>query len=211
MSELAAPETATIGQPALGSSWTHRIARVAVRPLLGTGVTPNHLTCVRLATGLAACLLFAIGGGTANLWGGVLWLVSAFVDRADGELARIGDMKSARGHLFDYHSDNAVTSLFFLGAGIGARHSFLGHAAIPLGLVAFVALLACNWTSELLERRRGDGFRAYGGAWGFDPDDALYLMAPFAWAGLLPAIVALAAIGTTAMAAVTAFRLRRAA
>ncbi len=200
---------AKVSQPVLGSSWTHRLARVAVRPLLGTGVTPNHLTTIRLLTGVAACAAFAVGGHVGNSWGGVLWLVSAFVDRADGELARIGNMQSERGHLYDYYVDNAVTAGFFVAIGIGARHSFLGPSAIALGLLGGGALLLCNWLSELLERRRGTGFRAYSGAFGFDPDDALYLMAPFAWLGLLPAILALASVALTAMAILTAIRLRR--
>jgi archaetidylinositol phosphate synthase len=38
-------------------------------------------------------------------WGGGIWLLSAFLDRADGELARIGDMMSRGGHVYDYYSD----------------------------------------------------------------------------------------------------------
>lgn len=204
------PTVTAVEQPVLGSSWTHRLARLAVRPLLGTGVRPNHLTAIRLATGLAACGLFALGTQPGNLWGGVLWLVSAFTDRADGELARIGNMMSARGHMLDYWADNTVSALFFVAIGIGARHSWLGGAAIPLGLLAGGALLACNLVSEALEKRRGGGFRAYAGAGGFDPDDALYLMAPFAWFGILPLVLLLAAIGASTVAAITAIRLRRA-
>ena len=38
-----------------GTSWSHRLARILVRPLVSTGITPNHLTTLRLATGLLAC------------------------------------------------------------------------------------------------------------------------------------------------------------
>ena len=38
-------------------TWLHRIVRPAVRPLVGTAVTPNHLTALRLITGHErACL-----------------------------------------------------------------------------------------------------------------------------------------------------------
>src|SRR5258708_39146698 len=119
-----------------GGSWTHRLARILVRPLVATRVTPNHLTTARLLTGLLACALFAAGDFTMDVWAGILWLVSAFLDRADGELARIGGQTSAWGHAYDYACDTAVTALFFLAIGIGARHGMLGNAAIGLGLLA---------------------------------------------------------------------------
>ena len=39
----------------VGDSWTHKIARVCILPLVNTPVTPNHLTTLRLASGIAAC------------------------------------------------------------------------------------------------------------------------------------------------------------
>lgn len=201
-----------MSQPVLGSSWTHRAARRAVRPLLGTAVRPNHITTVRLLTGAAACVLFALGGRGTRRAGGALWLVSAFADRADGELARVGDMRSEIGHRYDYWTDNAVNVGFFAAIGIGLRRSpTLGRFAIPLGFATAAALGSCNAVSERLERREGEGARAWSGAWGFDPDDALYLLAPLAWADLLAPVLCLAAPVTLAVATVTGWRLRRAA
>lgn len=194
-------------------SWTHKLARVAIRPLLGTFVTPDHLTWARLLTGLAACAALAAGTATAGdwgaWWGGGLWLLSAFLDRADGELARVGNMMSEAGHRFDYLVDNAVNALFFPAAGIGLRHSWLGGWAIALGVLAGVSLLVCGWFSERLEQASPPGTRAYSGRWGFDPDDALYLLGPFAWLGWLPPVVIGAAIGATGMMLLTGVRLRR--
>ena len=42
-------------------TWIHRCARVLVRPLVRTRVTPNHLTTVRLLTGLGSAAAFAAG------------------------------------------------------------------------------------------------------------------------------------------------------
>ena len=123
----------------MATTWTHLAARALVRPLIGTGVTPNHLTTLRLVTGLMACAAVALGTPAGALWGGILWLVSAFLDRADGELARIGDMMSAQGHAYDYLADVLVNSLVFAAAGIGARHSWLGVWATPLGVIATAA------------------------------------------------------------------------
>jgi len=77
----------------IGTSWTHLLARQMVRALLGTRVRPNHLTTLRLVSGIAACLCFAPGTNSGMNWGGLLWLVSALLDRAVGELAqRVDDV-----------------------------------------------------------------------------------------------------------------------
>jgi len=193
----------------LGSSWTHRLARPLVRPLIGTWVRPNHLTTLRLLTGVAACACFALGSRAGMWWGGGIWLVSAFLDRADGELARMGNLMSPGGHLYDYYVDNAVNVLFFIAIGLGLRDSWLGEWAIVLGLASGASLLLCNMFSEWLEQRSPPGTRAYSGKWGFDPDDALYLLGPLAWLDWLAPILVAAALGTTLMMAITGIRLRR--
>ncbi len=191
----------------MNDTWTHTIARVMVRPLLGTGLRPNHITSVRLLTGLVACGLLAIGTRSGDVWGGVLWIVSAFLDRADGELARIGNMQSRKGHLYDYYSDVLINSLFFLGVGFGQQHSWLGVWSIPLGVITFVAMILCCWLAEVYEQLSGPGVRTFNGGFGFHLDDALYLLGPFAWLGWLAPILAAASVGTSVMALVIAVRL----
>ena len=191
------------------NSWTHLLARRAIRPLLGTGVTPNHLTTGRLLTGVAACAAVATGSAAGLGWGGALWLVSAFLDRADGELARVGQMISVSGHRYDYYVDNGVNALFFVAAGFAVRDGWLGLWAIPLGLLGGAAILVCGWWSEMLEARSPAGTKAYSGAAGFDPDDALYLLGPLAWLGWLSPVVVGTAIAATGMMTLTGMRLRR--
>ena len=192
-------------------SWTHLVARRAIRPLLGTGVTPNHLTTLRLLTGIAACMALAPGTEAGAWWGGSLWLVSAFLDRADGELARVGKMMSPAGHRYDFYVDNLVNALFFVAAGFAVRGGWLGPWAVPLGLLGGVSMLVCGWWSELLEARGPTGTKAYSGAAGFDPDDALYVLGPLAWLGWLSPVVLGTAVVATAMMAITGLRLRRTA
>ncbi len=192
-----------------GTSWSHVIARPLVRPLIGTAVRPNHLTTLRLLTGLAACVGLALGTRAGTWWGGGLWILSAFLDRADGELARLGKLSSPGGHLYDYYSDITVNALLFVAIGVGLRHSWLGFWAIPLGLVAGLSLLLGSIFSHWLELRSPPGIKAYSGRWGFDLEDALYLMAPLAWLGWLSPILVGAAIGATAIMLLTAWRLHR--
>ena len=194
----------------IGTSWTHRLARVAVRPLIGTGVTPNHLTTLRLATGVLAIAALLPGARGWDWWAGWLWLVSAFLDRADGELARVGGMSTPKGHLYDYYVDNLVNAGFFLALGIGLRHSDLGPLAIALGLTTGAALFVCGQWSEALERLKGPEAKAYHGAYGFDPDDLLYLLTPILWLGWQAQLLLAACLGATIMMLLTGWRLREA-
>jgi archaetidylinositol phosphate synthase len=192
------------------NSWTHKLARLSIRPLLGTAVTPNHLTTLRLITGLAACVLFALGSRNAEIWAGVLWVISAFLDRADGELARIGNMMSARGHAYDYACDVACNGLVFVAFGIGMRDGPIGMWSIALGVIAGVTVTAASLWSEQLERRLDNGVKAYEGAGGFDFDDVLYVFGPLAWMGWLWPLLVGASIGGPVFALITVVRLSRA-
>jgi phosphatidylglycerophosphate synthase len=185
------------------------MARPLVRPMIGTRIRPNHLTTLRLLSGLAACACFAAGSQAGMIWGGALWLVSAFLDRADGELARLGKLMSPGGHTYDYYTDTLVNALFFAAIGIGLRHTWLGFWSVPLGLIAAASMMLCCVFSERLEQRSPPDTRAYSGRFGFDPDDALYLMGPLAWLGWLSPILVGAAVGATIIMVITAVRLRQ--
>ena len=192
-----------------GKSWSHRPARLLVRPLVGTGVTPNHLTTLRLVTGIMACLALIPAHGAWLWWAGWLWLASALLDRADGELARIGNMSTPGGHRYDYLVDNAVNSAFFVALGLGLRESPWGGAAVALGLWTGAALSLSSYWSEELEQLDGSGRKAYTGAFGFDFDDLLYLLAPIVWLGWCAPLVVAACFGVTFMLLVTGWRLWR--
>jgi archaetidylinositol phosphate synthase len=191
----------------MDTSWTHLLARPLVRPLIGTRIRPNHLTLLRLLTGLGACVSFGLGTPAGMWWGGWLWLLSAFLDRADGELARLGNMMSPAGHRFDYLADVSVNACFFVGIGFGLRHSWLGGWSIALGLISGASMLGISLCSEWLEADGGP--QVLGGAWGFDPDDAFYLMAPLAWLGWLGPILLAAGIVTPLVVGLLGARLLR--
>ncbi len=81
-----------------------------------------------------------------------------------------------------------MNACFFVGIGFGLRTPGLGTGRSCWGSSA--ALHAgISLCSEWLEA--GGAPQVLGGAWGFDPDDAFYLMAPLAWLGwLLPILLA---------------------
>jgi phosphatidylglycerophosphate synthase len=95
------------------------LARLIVAPLKDTWVTPNHLTTVRLAVGLAAAAAFLPGTYAWSNAAALLLILSNFLDHTDGELARISGKTSRIGHLYDLASDAAVTVLLFIAIGIG--------------------------------------------------------------------------------------------
>lgn len=199
----------------VGDSWTHKIARVCILPLVNSPVTPNHLTTLRLVTGVVACGLFAIGTSNWNIYAGCLWLLSAFLDRADGELARVSGKTSPWGHQYDYFSDVFVTALFFVGIGIGLRDSAiwginLGYWTIVLGVFASAGVICAEISAEYIDQAQKDtGEKAYPGFAGFDFDDVLYLFAPVVWLNLhLPFLLG-ASIGAPAFALLTWVRFKR--
>ena len=191
---------------ALNQTYAHAFARIFVRPLIGTWVRPNHLTALRLMIGAAACVLLAMGSGRAALWSGILWVITCLLDRADGELARIGNLRSESGKILDFYSDMILDSFWFLGAGIAVRHGWLGGAAVPLGLLTCGSMLLCMWIVELIERLSGPGAKVSFGVQSFHPDDALFLLAPFTWFGWLTPILIAASICTPIIAIIAAAR-----
>lgn len=193
---------------AIGGSWTHRIARPLIRPLIGTAVTPNHLTTLRLLTGLAACVAFAVGDRSWEIWGGAIWILSAFLDRADGELARLSGQTSRWGHIYDYWSDVSISALFFVAIGIGLRNSALGWWTLPIGLVSGVAVAMTSILAEELEQLDRSGKKAFSGFGGFDADDVFYLFGLVAWLGWLLPLLTGTAISATAAALFTWWRLQ---
>ncbi len=177
-------------------------------PLVGSRVTPNHLTMVRLVSGLAACAAFAVGTEAWNLWGGILWIFSAFMDRADGELARVSGQSSPWGHRFDYITDMLITVLFFVAIGIGLRTATLGQWSILLGLLAASGVLAAEILAEKIDQQKKDtGEKAYPGFAGFDFDDILYLFPLIVWFDWHFIFLAGASIGAPAFALLTWQRL----
>lgn len=196
--------------PAPGGSITHRLARLALGPLRAAPITPNQLTGARLLTGLCACAALAGGGRGGEIWGGGLWLLSAFLDRADGELARMRGACSAAGHRLDFLCDLVVNGLFFLAVGAGLRGRLPAGAAPALGVIAAASVTAAALLAEAIERREEGARKAYPGLGPFDFDDALYLLGPAAWLGWLPPVLVAAALIAPMIAAWTWWRLQRA-
>jgi archaetidylinositol phosphate synthase len=191
------------------NTWTHGMVRPLVRPLAASIVTPNHITTLRFATALIAFGLLAFGRGEWNDWAAASFLLSFFLDRADGELARQSGKSSPWGHRYDLVTDALSNILIFLGIGIGLRDSQLGAWAIALGLLAGCAIVAMLWLMTRVESLGGMGAASYSATGGFDPDDAMAII-PFAiWLGGEMPILIAAAIGAPAFFLGACWKFRR--
>ncbi len=189
------------------NTWVHRIVRPIVRPLVGTGVTPNHLTALRLMTGIAAALLLAGGDAVRSDLGAAIFLLSFLLDRADGELARQSGRISRGGHRFDLYADYSANILIFLGMGVGMETGALGGVAVALGAVAGAAIAMIFWVVSRVERL--EGAAGFPSANGFDPDDGMIFIPLAIWLGAEPYILTAAAVGAPAFLAWTLWRFRR--
>jgi phosphatidylglycerophosphate synthase len=187
--------------------WDSRLALWLVRPLRHTRITPNHLTTASLLAGLTAAALYASGErGLAN-WGGGLYVLSALLDHADGELAREAGKASAFGHTYDRLCDLVARSALFLGMALSVRGT-LGAWAIACGVAGAASLVGIfAMRSEMAERQVPGALDQPSGA-GFDLGDVLYLVAPLTWLDWLAPFVVAAGIGTPVFCWWTA-RLRR--
>ncbi len=187
----------------------HRVVRIGVRPLVGTGVTPNHLTSLRLVTGLAAAAALAVGTPGWRAWGAGIFVFSLLLDRADGELARLGGSTSAGGHKYDLIADSLCTSLAFVGLGVGLRDGAFGPWAALMGLVAGAAIASILLLILRLEALEGERAGELSGAAGFDPDDGLLALPLLVWLGWAEALLAAACVGAPSFAAFMYLKYRR--
>src|SRR5919201_5751844 len=135
------PESQLLPHPAPTAPrpWDARLARRLVTPLKDSRTTPNHLTTVRLAFGLAAVAAFLPGTYAWTNVGAVLLILSNFLDHTDGELARISGKTSRIGHIYDLASDAVLTVLLFLAIGIGVGTRVGSLLQLPPALLGLVA------------------------------------------------------------------------
>ncbi|MSP80921.1 MAG: CDP-alcohol phosphatidyltransferase family protein [Rhodospirillales bacterium] len=189
-------------------TWIHHVARVVARPLAKTSVTPNQVTTVRLATGLAAAGMLALG---REPWPDVaagVFVLAMVLDRADGELARMTGKTSPFGHAYDLIADATCNALIFVALGVGLRAGAFGSLAIPMGVAAGLAVAAILWMVVRIEAQAGPRAAELGGFAKFDPDDAM-LIVPFAiWLGGGTALLVAAAVGASLFAVLFALKFR---
>ena len=181
------------------SPWDQRLARLLVRPLLRTPITPNQITAVTLLLALSGAVLFASGDRQAANWGAGLFVLARFLDHFDGELARQTGTTSRFGYHFDYFVGAGSYAALFLAMGLGLSHGPFGNWATILGVAgsacAVIALFLNLERDRLLNSANDGETVGYPGYAGFELEDGIYLLAPITWLGFLPPFFLAAGIG----------------
>lgn len=172
-----------------------RLARKLVYPLRHSRVTPNHLTTLRLFFGLGACVFLGIGSYTWANVGATCFVVSNFLDHADGELARMTDNMSQTGHYYDLASDAIVNIFLFIGIGIGLMQGNLGGLALPMGILAGVAVAAVFHMRLFIEDALGKDDARQPNIGLLESEDILYLLPLVTFFDQLKPFLVMAAIG----------------
>ena len=156
--------------------WDAQIAYKLIYPLRNTFVTPNHLTTLRLLLGIFAGVFFAIGEYKYSNIGAFCFVLSNFLDHADGELARLKNQMSSQGHIYDLISDALVNILLFFGIGIGLMQTNLGAYASVMGIIAGISVAAIFYMRNDIEKNIGKKNARQPHRSGVEAEDVLYTL-----------------------------------
>lgn len=180
--------------------WDARFAYILIYPLRDSRISPDHLTCLRLLVGIMASIAFAQGGFSWTNIGAACFIVSNFLDHADGELARLTGKMSKHGHYFDLASDAIVNIILFVGIGVGLTQSSLGLWALPMGMIAGISVAGIFHMRNQLEHAVGKHEAIQPHYAGFEAEDILYLLPIVCILELLVPFLLLSCIGAPAFA-----------
>ena len=139
----------------------HRpLSRPVTRVLARTPVTPNAITVVGIAFGVAGGLALGLPGAGPVLAAVALLVASGVLDCSDGEIARLRFAESRLGHWLDVGGDTVVHVAVL--AGIATRLERAGQApGWPTLAVLFVGVCAAfaviTWSEHTEDRRRAAG------------------------------------------------------
>lgn len=180
--------------------WDARLAARLVTPLRDSPVTPNHLTTLRLLAGLLACAAFTVGDYRWTNVGAVCFVVSNFLDHADGELARLTGKVSRFGHQYDLACDALTNILLFVGIGLGLPDDSLDMPGELLGCLAGTAVAAIFHMRHAIEQAVGKAGARQPHAGVMEAEDVLYLLPLVTLSDQLQPFLILAGVGAPVFA-----------
>jgi phosphatidylglycerophosphate synthase len=122
-------------------------------------------------------------------------MFAAFVDHADGELARLVNKTSTFGHYYDHVAAAVSYVSLFVGMGIGQHYGPLGNWGMFLGAAAGVTVAVIMGMRVEIEVREGMEAVKQGSIAGFEPEDILYMVGPVIWLGYGLPFLVVAGIG----------------
>src|SRR5437868_3024963 len=137
-----------------------------VKILIKIGLTPNAVTTIGFVLNVGVAVIFILGAEEGNRgdlsyvgWAGGLILFAGLFDMLDGQVARLGNMSSRFGALYDSVLDRYSELILFLGICyyLVAHHYFLSS------LVAFIGMIGSLMVSYTRARPEGLGIECKDG------------------------------------------------
>lgn len=144
----------------------YKVINPFVRGLIKLGLTPNMVTTIGLVLNIGVAVIFVLGAEKTNRgdlsfvgWGGALVLFAGLFDMLDGQVARLGNMSSKFGALYDSVLDRYSEMIMFL----GICYYLIAHHYFLSSLFAFIALIGSMMVSYTRARAEGLGVECKGG------------------------------------------------
>lgn len=144
----------------------YKVIKPFVKGLIRIGLTPNAVTTIGLLLNIGVAVIFVFGAEESNRgdlsfvgWGGALVLFAGLFDMLDGQVARLGNMSSVFGALYDSVLDRYSELIMFL----GICYYLVSHHYFLSSLFAFIALIGSMMVSYTRARAEGLGVESKGG------------------------------------------------
>lgn len=124
------------------------LSRPAARALVNTSVTPNAITAFTLLLALATGAMLAAGW---NIAGGVAIQAVSVIDGVDGELARLRNLATRFGAVFDAVTDRYADAAMLAGMTVyAARFESHPHPE-TIGMLALAGALVISYSRARIE------------------------------------------------------------
>jgi CDP-diacylglycerol--glycerol-3-phosphate 3-phosphatidyltransferase len=144
----------------------YKVIDPVVKVLIKLGLTPNAVTSIGFILNVGVAVIFIIGAEEGNRgdltyigWAGGLILFAGLFDMLDGQVARLGNMKSTFGALYDSVLDRYSELIMFF----GICYYLVGHHYFLSSIFAFIALIGSMMVSYVRARAEGLGIEVKGG------------------------------------------------
>ena len=144
----------------------YKVINPLVKLLIRMGLTPNMVTTIGLVLNIGVAVIFISGaeeGRRGDLsyvgWAGGLILFAGLFDMLDGQVARLGNMSSPFGALYDSVLDRYSELILFL----GICYYLVAHHYFMSSLFAFIGLIGSMMVSYTRARAEGLGIECKDG------------------------------------------------
>ncbi len=137
-----------------------------VKLLIKLGLTPNAVTTIGFILNVGVTIIFINGAEEGNRgdlsyvgWAGALILFAGLFDMLDGQVARLGNMGSTFGALYDSVLDRYSELVMFF----GICYYLVGHHYFLSSIFAFIAMIGSMMVSYTRARAEGLGIECKDG------------------------------------------------